>query len=45
MSFSATYPFNLPDLPPVLNCGQERFMPWLLKARTEITFLQILKAA
>lgn len=36
MSFSATYPFVLPELPPNLNCGQERFMPWLLKARTEL---------
>jgi len=36
MSFSATYPFALPELPPKLNYGQERFMPWLLKARTEL---------
>lgn len=36
MSFTATSPFNLPELPPALNCAQERFMPWLLKARTEL---------
>ncbi len=36
MSFSATYPFNLPELPPEIRCNQERFMPWLLKARTEL---------
>ena len=36
MSFSETYPFTLPELPPTLNCVQERFMPWLLKARTEL---------
>ncbi len=36
MSFSATYPFNLPKLPPEILCNQERFLPWLLKARTEL---------
>lgn len=36
MSFSATYPFNLPELPPDIRCNQESFMPWLLKARTEL---------
>lgn len=36
MSFSAVYPINLSALPPALNCAQERFMPWLLKARTEL---------
>ncbi len=36
MSLSATYPFNLPELPPDIQCSQESFMPWLLKARTEL---------
>ncbi len=40
MSFRATYPFPLPELPPKLNCVQERFMPWLLKARTELAELK-----
>jgi Fic family protein len=36
MSFSAIRPFNLPPLPPDIKCRQESFMPWLLKARTEL---------
>ncbi|MEK6782076.1 MAG: Fic family protein [Bacteroidota bacterium] len=36
MSFSAAYPFSLPELPPDIRCSQERFIPWLLKARTEL---------
>jgi Fic family protein len=36
MSFNATYPFALPELPPELNCNNETFTRWLLKARTEL---------
>jgi len=36
MSFSPTYPFALPELPSAIHCNQDRFMPWLLKARAEL---------
>ncbi|MBI3500978.1 MAG: Fic family protein [Bacteroidetes bacterium] len=36
MSFSATHPFNLPALPPKLDCNTQSFMRWLLKARAEL---------
>ncbi|MBK6445924.1 MAG: Fic family protein [Bacteroidetes bacterium] len=36
MSFDATYPFPLPELPPRLDSGQETLVKWLLKARTEL---------
>ncbi len=36
MSFDATYPFTLPELPPRLDSGQETLVKWLLKARTEL---------
>jgi Fic family protein len=36
MSFRATYPFNLPELPPTLDSNNETFTHWLLKARTEL---------
>lgn len=36
MSFDATYPFQLPELPPKLDSGHETLVKWLLKARTEL---------
>lgn len=36
MSFSATHPFDLPALPPKVNCNTEAFAKWLLRARTEM---------
>ena len=36
MSFSATYPFNLTELPPDIDFSHASFMPWLLKARAEL---------
>lgn len=36
MSFSATYPFPLPELPPKINCNEKSLIGWLLKARTEL---------
>jgi len=35
MSFSATHPFDLPELPPQIK-GNEKFTKWLLKTRTEL---------
>ncbi len=40
MSFLATYPFDLPELPPEVNCTNETFNKWLLKARTEMAELK-----
>ncbi len=36
MSFKATYPFDLPELPPMIDCNNETFTKWLIKARTEL---------
>ncbi len=40
MSFSATYPFELPLLPSKINLKSEKLMNLLLKARTEIAELK-----
>ena len=36
MSFNATWPFPLPELPPRLDSSHEALVKWLLKARTEL---------
>jgi Fic family protein len=40
MSFNANLPFNLPELPPEINCANETFSRSLLKARTELAELK-----
>ncbi len=40
MSFSATYPFDLPFLPPKINFRDSSFIDLLLKARTELAELK-----
>ena len=40
MSFSATYPFDPPLLPPKINFREESFIDLLLKARTELAELK-----
>src|SRR5256885_1665521 len=36
MTFSAKHAFNLPELPPNLDCNDQSFTKWLLKARSEL---------
>src|SRR4051812_26665981 len=36
MAFSAKNPFDLPGLPPKLDCNNQTFTKWLLKARSEL---------
>lgn len=36
MSFKPTYPFDLPELPPQIDCSNATFTKWLIKARTEL---------
>src|SRR5947207_1406413 len=36
MSFKATHPFDLPELPPKIKCTSESFTKWLIKARAEL---------
>src|SRR6185295_13820981 len=36
MSFKPTYPFDLPELPPEIDCNNATFTKWLIKARTEL---------
>ncbi|TAL58657.1 MAG: Fic family protein [Bacteroidetes bacterium] len=36
MSFSATHPFELPELPPQIKYDEKSFTKWLLKIRTEL---------
>jgi len=40
MSFSPTYPFDLPELPPKIGCNNETFTEWLIKARAEMAELK-----
>src|SRR5437879_3816654 len=40
MLFKATYPFDLPELPPEIMCNNESFNKMLLLARTELAELK-----
>lgn len=40
MSFSAIHPFQLPELPPTINCAGQKFTEQLIKARTELAELK-----